>query len=625
MNRFSDLRSKAGLSLREASNLLGIEPTQILAYERDVLRPSPREVQILRGLALASSNNYAPRARESETLSVEVRSAASTSTNQKLTKKAMTSEVSSSNSNGGRLLSQSDPAMPDSGAFHSRSLVDVQMTAGVSPDSLAQQIDRVRLTTAAGLDPQRKAELGQFMTPEPIARFMASLFFRWPQETRLLDAGAGIGSLCSAFAVAFSDKVSEKASLAIDAYEIDPTMVRHLTVHLEAIQRSLDKRGTTVSTKIHERDFIHEGSFAVGLSRSRFTHAILNPPYKKIGSSSEYRKLLRTVGVEVGNLYAAFLAVSISLMERGGEVVAIVPRSFCNGMYFRPFRMWLLDNVAIQHIHVFESRKTAFRDDAVLQENIIIHLVRGGAQGDVTVSTSTDSTFRDYSMRIVPFSSVVWPSEKEKYIHIPTIEPNSKHSLFTHSLAELGFDVSTGPVVDFRLRDHWLSQPIAGSVPLLYAHHFSGRRFEWPRDHKKPNALLINDVTRKWLLPNGWYTVTKRFSAKEERRRVVAYVVDPTKFTSDYLGLENHLNVIHARKAGIPSNLAHGLAVFLNCTIVDQHFRSFSGHTQVNATDLRMMKFPSIAILQEFGEWAQAKIDLNQEAIDSFVGRFYGN
>jgi adenine-specific DNA-methyltransferase len=99
----------------------------------------------------------------------------------------------------------------------------------------------------------------------------------------------------------------------------------------------------------------------------------------------------------------------------------------------------------------------------------------------------------------------------------------------------------------------------------------------------------------------------------------VAHVVDPSNFETDYLGFENHLNVIHAGKEGLPRDLAFGLALFLNSTILDQHFRSFSGHTQVNATDLRTMKFPNLALLRKFGRWAQKQSLLDQHQIDSFV------
>ena len=45
-----------------------------------------------------------------------------------------------------------------------------------------------------------KAQLGQFMTPATIAVFMASLFSPLNRpEIRLLDPGAGVGSLTAAF------------------------------------------------------------------------------------------------------------------------------------------------------------------------------------------------------------------------------------------------------------------------------------------------------------------------------------------------------------------------------------------------------------------------------------------
>ena len=93
----------------------------------------------------------------------------------------------------------------------------------------------------------------------------------------------------------------------------------------------------------------------------------------------------------------------------------------------------------------------------------------------------------------------------------------------------------------------------------------------------------------------GCYVVTKRFSSKEEKKRVVAFVFDAEKLQCELVGFENHLNVFHSGKRGLDQEVAYGLSVFLNSTVVDNHFRVFSGHTQVNATDLRNMRYPSRA------------------------------
>jgi adenine-specific DNA-methyltransferase len=173
-----------------------------------------------------------------------------------------------------------------------------------------------------------------------------------------------------------------------------------------------------------------------------------------------------------------------------------------------------------------------------------------------------------------------------------------------------------GPVVDFRLKEYLRENPEDGTVPLLYPAHFVNGKLEWPRQSKKPNALIDSLETRKWLYPMGFYTVVRRFSSKEERRRIVAHVVAPVAFKGDAIGFENHLNVFHSGKMGIDGNLAHGLAVFLNSTAVDDYFRRFSGHTQVNATDLRLLRYPGIQDLKKLGRWAQVQGDLTQELID---------
>jgi hypothetical protein len=360
---------------------------------------------------------------------------------------------------------------------------------------------------------------------------------------------------------------------------------------------------------------------------SGYTHAILNPPYKKIKSDSEHRLLLRDVGIETVNLYSAFVSLAIGLMAVGGQIVAIIPRSFCNGPYYRSFREFILKHAAIRHIHLFDSRSTAFKDDKVLQENIIIMLERGGCQRDITISTSTDDTFSDFTKNVHPFNRIVFSDDSEKFIHVPTSTECNIIELSTKihfTLEEIGVKVSTRPVVDFRLKEHLRSMPEPETVPLLYPAHFKGQGVDWPKHgFKKSNAILRNRETEKWLYPNGFYCVVRRFSSKEEEHRIVASVVQPSVFgKAKMLGFENHLNVFHDNRHGLSEAFAKGLSVFLNSTAVDQAFRRFNGHTQVNATDLKLMKYPSRDFLISLGEWAiQMGEKITQEMIDGQLER----
>jgi len=430
---------------------------------------------------------------------------------------------------------------------------------------------------------------------------------------RLLDAGAGVGSLTAAFIDAH-----QGVPIRVEAWEVDPTLREYLNATLSQCAPMT----AVVDTVVHSDDFIETAVWNLSMGTGqRFSRAILNPPYRKIGSQSRHRLLLRQAGIETVNLYSAFLALAILLMEKGGEIVAIVPRSFCNGPYYRPFRKLLLDHCAIRRLHVFAARNQAFSDDDVLQENIIIKLERGGQQSEVVVSDCHDGAFADYRELSLDFSRIVSPADPESFIHVPSLDVQDRldSSLFTCSLKEIGLEVCTGPVVDFRLREHCRAQSETGTVPLLYAHHFPAGRLAFPVEHrKKPNAILDNENTRRWLMPRGDYVLTKRFSAKEEKRRVVAFVVAPAALTAPFIGFENHLNVFHVGRKGMDRETARGLALFLNSTLVDACFRAFSGHTQVNATDLRQMRYPTRDQLRCFGR-AIPDRQLTQLEIDNTI------
>lgn len=440
------------------------------------------------------------------------------------------------------------------------------------------------------------------------------------RNCRLLDAGAGIGSLSSAFLERVISGDLNFDNIELAAFELDEVLHEELSHSL-----SLYTNKIPFTYDIVGGDFIEAAVNRIQFGQGNFSHAILNPPYKKINSNSRYRLLLRQVGIETVNLYSAFVALALSLMAPGGQIVAIIPRSFCNGPYYRPFRDFVLKRAAIRHVHLFDSRSKAFKDDDVLQENIIIRLECGGQQGPVTVSTSTDDSFSDLAAYEHPFDRIVFPDDPEQFIHIPTSPSRDTLQLSSavrYSLADLGIQVSTGPVVDFRLKEHLRDMPEFGTVPLLYPAHFNNGGTEWPKvGMTKPNAIKRNSDTEKWLYPNGFYCVVRRFSSKEEKRRIMASVVDPATFCNvPLLGFENHLNLFHENKRGLPQALAFGLAAFLNTTAVDEDFRRFSGHTQVNATDLKLMKYPSREALMGLGEWAMKSGTLTQAMIDKRLG-----
>ena len=490
----------------------------------------------------------------------------------------------------------------------------------ITGKGVLSKIEQTRLKVSNSTTALKKTQLGQFLTPANTAKFMAGLFPKTSMDVcRLLDPGAGIGSLTSTFIERCTSAELLFKKTEITAFEIDELLHKELE---NTLLRESENYPLTFT--IYGGDFISEAVNRIKTNKNNnFTHAIINPPYKKINSNSAYRSLLREAGIETVNLYSAFVGLTINLMAIGGIIVAIIPRSFCNGPYYRSFRKIILDKTSIKHIHLFESRNKAFKDDDVLQENIIIMLERGGIQGDVNITTSHDDTFCDLNTHSYSFDRIVSPNDEDFFIHVPTsheLTDFDVSTVFQYSLSDIGVHVSTGPVVDFRTKENLCTMPQSGSVPLLYPIHFNGENVKWPIvESKKCNAIMCNNLTESSLYKNGFYCLVKRFSSKEEKRRIVACVSQPETFNNiELIGFENHLNVFHFNKSGLSEELARGLVVYLNSTVVDNSFRSFNGHTQVNVTDLKKMKYPSRSNLITLGRRVKSLI-FNQETIDKLI------
>ena len=507
----------------------------------------------------------------------------------------------------------------------------LQINGTVNDVDIVGHLDMCRSEVTRRLEQSKRVTLGQFLTPASVARLMASMFSKSAvDDVRIIDPGAGIGTLFAALVQKLCNERSRPKKISVTAYEVEPTFIDYLEDTIRMCKTVCDRCGIQFNGTIRQEDFIASavstlrGDLFSG-EEEKFTHAILNPPYHKIRSDSQARKMLRSCGVETSNVYTAFLALTSLLLVVRGELVSITPRSFCNGVYFRPFRKKFLQDMNIERLHLFHSRKEAFRDDDVLQENIIMKARRDGRRPlRVTISSSLGAG-DDIEITKVDASDVVSPDDDDSVIQVPTDDLENRiaklAARFTNTLGSLGLQVSTGPVVDFRTRGYIVSSANPEAVPLIYPNHFDRGYVRWPATHsKKPDGILRSAQTERLLLSSQCHVLVKRFSAKEEKRRIVAAIYDPDRFAADIVGFENHLNYFHSLSNGLDINLAKGLAAFLNSTIIDTVFRLFSGHTQVNAGDLRRIKYPSWNELETLGSHIGAVFP-SQDELDQIVER----
>lgn len=484
---------------------------------------------------------------------------------------------------------------------------------------------RTELRRTVALSPlqgtEQQSRLGQFFTPKLAAELIAS-FPRLPSQghVRVLDPGAGVGSLAAALVQRVIDEGSA-VSLDITCIELDETMAPGLQETLRDCVETAKVAGIHVDYTIVIDDYLeHPG-------RALYDIVVMNPPYLKLEARSRYRKLLSAQGVEAPNLYAAFLGMGALSLAADGQLVAITPRSFTNGTYFGRFRNFFLQRLALDRIHVFDSRSTVFSDTGVLQENIIFAATRGGHNETTVLSASTGHK-HEIRQRIVPTSDIVHPEDANQFIRIP-IEENDAGTVgsmlgLPATLADLHVAVSTGKVVDFRSRDQLTTGRKEASYPMVYPANFQRGVIEHPKAAAKAQWFTcVDDKDSKLLLPSGTYVIIKRFSAKEERRRIVAAVWTPGQNGTSPVAIDNKTNYIHSAGEGLDPALAVGLSLWLNSSVVDNYFRTFSGHTQVNATDLRSMRFPSRESLIMLGEGRCAALP-EQDEIDKMVNDMMG-
>jgi adenine-specific DNA-methyltransferase len=121
----------------------------------------------------------------------------------------------------------------------------------------------------------------------------------------------------------------------------------------------------------------------------------------------------------------------------------------------------------------------------------------------------------------------------------------------------------------------------------------------WPlgRDDEHIHA---NQSTAWMLLRNAPMVLLRRFSPKEDKRRMTAAAYRG-ELSGAWLGLENHLNYVHRRGGSMHPEEALGLAAVFNSAWVDDYLRSLSGNTQINASDLRRMPMPALSEIEAIG------------------------
>ena len=485
-------------------------------------------------------------------------------------------------------------------------------------------LDHVMQTTNAYISQmpkEQRKEYGQFFTSRETAVFMAGLL-RIPEGQELLtvlDPGAGSGVLAAALVDRLQRCGVQRIHLV--CYENDPNILPLLHENLEWMGK---ESFIPVSYQIMEQNYIlsQAAAYQVG-AQGQYDLVIGNPPYKKISKAAPEALAMPDICYGAPNLYFLFAEMSLFNLKANGEMVYIIPRSWTSGAYFRKFRQKFLTDGALEHIHLFDSRRKVFDQESVLQETIIIKVKKTAEKPDNIMVTSSGSNadFSDLTEFEVPYGTVVSGDAFYVYLVTSPEEVRALDSLnhWTDTLPKLGLKMKTGLTVDFRNKEALRNEAEDRTVPLFYAQHIRDGKVSFPVG--KEHEYILTD--QKGLLqPNSNYLFVKRFTTKEEHRRLQCGIYLARRHPEySEISTQNKINFIGGLK-NLSDCVVYGLYVLFNSTLYDSYYRILNGSTQVNATEVNAMPVPPLGIIEAMGKRLIQSRDLSVKMCDEILGSF---
>jgi adenine-specific DNA-methyltransferase len=497
------------------------------------------------------------------------------------------------------------------------------------PSEFAEFIGR---QYAISTSDKHKKDCGQFFTPKQISDFMGDLAVPKSSKISILDPGCGTAILSCSLIEKLVAKINIE-HIDLTLYETDSNLLKETRKVVDFLQEWLHSKGIISNTIIKENDFVVDNA-SVFVRNSlfdltpheNFDYIISNPPYFKIQKADTRAGIASELVYGQPNIYSIFMGLSAKLLNRNGELIFITPRSFAAGNYFKAFRQSFFNTVSISDIHIFESRNKMFKNDNVLQENIILRASNGYNPEIKITSSESVQGLNNPSTSIFKTEELIDISSKDKTLFIPSNHSEAStinvFKRWTNTLNNYNIQISTGPVVAFRSTEFLNSEgPVSESLsPLLWLHNIKEMDFVYPSIKINKPAFIINsENSRKLLLKNKNYVLLRRFSSKDDKSRLVCCPYFSSAFQTEMLGIENHINYIHRPNGELSEDEVWGVSALFSSSLFDTYFRTFNGNTQVGASELKQIKMPPLEKIVLIGSMVKTILSPQKQNIDKII------
>jgi len=496
----------------------------------------------------------------------------------------------------------------------------------------SEYADYIGLSYAKSTTDKHKKDNGQFFTPKLISDFMANLAKPNSDKISILDPGCGTAILsCSLIEKLVIDSDIKEIDLTL--YETDKNVLIQTKTITEYLEKWLGKKNIIFTYSIKESDFVIDNAEAFnsnslfGTQKIKlFDYIISNPPYFKISKADKRASVAKELVYGQPNIYSIFMGLSAKLLKSDGEMIFITPRSFAAGNYFKAFRQSFLNLVSISDIHIFESRNKTFKNDNVLQENIILRASKTKNTSIRVTVSQCDKGLQNPTEYHYPTEELIDFKSIDKVLFIPSNQNESDiikiFKTWSNTLNDFNIQISTGPVVAFRCTDFLINEgQINGAMaPLVWLHNVKEMEFVYPlQKGKKASLIANNEDSRKVLLKNKNYIFLRRFSSKDDKSRLVCCPYFSKNIETGMIGVENHINYFYRPNGNLSENEIWGFSALYSSSLFDTFFRTFNGNTQVGASELKQIKMPPIEKIELIGSKIKQYENRRKQQIDKII------
>lgn len=433
-------------------------------------------------------------------------------------------------------------------------------------------------------DKENRKDKGQFFTSLSIAKFMAMKASFSSEHISVLEPGAGNGLLTAAV-VEYCVKNELCDSFYVKFIENDPEIHPVLNHTASLIRRFVIEHHGNIEISISANNYITESEDDL------YDIVICNPPYKKIRKDSAESVIMSDYIYGQPNLYGLFMCRGLMNLRKGGRFVFITPRSWVSGSYYKLVRRYILANLNLSDLLLFESRDGVFQNEEVLQETVITSGIKGEKQSQYISLYNADDTDMIAPVQMEVPASLIKGIGEDEYLLLPTndddLQTLTQMSCIKDTFESLGYCFKTGPVVEFRNKDVISSVEKDGYIPMFRSANIVNGQCVFPADTNK--AQYVDSAERKLLLSNQNTVFLRRLSAKEEPRRLQSCVYYQTG-ENEYISVENHVNYLtHTDNSPLSVEEVEWINRLLMSEDYDAYYRMLNGSTQVNAGEINRL------------------------------------